>query len=684
MTMTVSASPQDDAAYDPELAQMKQFALMRALQNRQATEQAANLNAISSLSSGDKMGGTSRFQHYVNDPSQAVGAAMGAFGARRDAGSADAALAGQMQADAGARQRAYAAWLAQRQQGAPAAAAPQAPMAPQGAAQGTPAMGAAPGTPAFGAPTPQGGALPNTMGALQNPKLQGVVYNPDSASESDGGSPLSTEDVEQGQVISRGYEGSGDYGEEALPGESHGNSLPYILGEINDGDEDQDDEYDVGGEVTRLPKEGETYLGDDDDTAAEIDMGPQDENYELAKNSYNEEQYFPPRDAKAPTETTTDSTSVPQAVVPPESDKSMMGLRGGASDSGGYIRDPKEEAKRSLAEHEWGPEYDRRAPLEGEVEEQPVEASPEKPPSAAPGLMKVADRGDREEWLLNGMRQFPMLRGALQKAYALEVASKTVGKNRAPINLGQGVLWDPNTGKEMKSEEWQRRMEMRNQMKEEYANNQFLHQRDIELSREMDRAKTREERVAIAKEQAQVQRERMKSNERIANVRAGAKVKAAGTIAGAIQGNKLPADVRKSIVLSRFGLEKVKRIEGLLNGNPNAVGFKGFVPQIWLNRMDRGGVAARAAIAELGSMWVHERSGAAVTASEYPRLKPFIPEITDDIDTLRDKLKNFAEIYRDEQRINEGIATEMLGAKPSGGENASQQGGEGWGELQIK
>jgi hypothetical protein len=63
------------------------------------------------------------------------------------------------------------------------------------------------------------------------------------------------------------------------------------------------------------------------------------------------------------------------------------------------------------------------------------------------------------------------------------------------------------------------------------------------------------------------------------------------------------------------------------------------------NRMDPAGTNLRALIADIGSMKVHQRSGAAVTASEMPRLKPFVPGLSDDPATVRNKLQNFAAEY---------------------------------------
>jgi hypothetical protein len=85
---------------------------------------------------------------------------------------------------------------------------------------------------------------------------------------------------------------------------------------------------------------------------------------------------------------------------------------------------------------------------------------------------------------------------------------------------------------------------------------------------------------------------------------------------------------------------------GEMKGDSSATGWKGYVPNVILNRADPKGVDARAAIADLGSLVIHDRSGAAVTAAEFPRLRPFIPAATDDAVTVKKKLARFASEYR--------------------------------------
>ena len=56
-------------------------------------------------------------------------------------------------------------------------------------------------------------------------------------------------------------------------------------------------------------------------------------------------------------------------------------------------------------------------------------------------------------------------------------------------------------------------------------------------------------------------------------------------------------------------------------------------------------IDARAAISNIGSLKLHDRSGAAVTVSEFPRLAPFIPKVSDSPVAAKRKLDNLKSEY---------------------------------------
>lgn len=109
--------------------------------------------------------------------------------------------------------------------------------------------------------------------------------------------------------------------------------------------------------------------------------------------------------------------------------------------------------------------------------------------------------------------------------------------------------------------------------------------------------------------------------------------------------------------------------------NKDALGWKAYLPDKILNTVDRpsmkGGVDARAAVADVGSLVIHDRSGAAVTVSEYPRLKPFIPLPTDDHETAIKKLNRMRQILSEETSAMQDFYTPDQGYRGLGGGPAS-------------
>jgi hypothetical protein len=120
----------------------------------------------------------------------------------------------------------------------------------------------------------------------------------------------------------------------------------------------------------------------------------------------------------------------------------------------------------------------------------------------------------------------------------------------------------------------------------------------------------------------------------------------------------VPAAVNTAILTNSQNLNKINqaldllggRNVGDLKGDQAATGWKGYIPQPVLNRADPKGIDARAMIADIGSLIIHDRSGAAVTAAESPRLMPFIPLVTDDAETAKKKLTRFKQLYEQEQQ----------------------------------
>jgi hypothetical protein len=135
--------------------------------------------------------------------------------------------------------------------------------------------------------------------------------------------------------------------------------------------------------------------------------------------------------------------------------------------------------------------------------------------------------------------------------------------------------------------------------------------------------------------------------------------------------NTIPASANTAIITNQQNLAKINdalnllegKDVGKLKGDKDATGWKGYLPQAALNRADPGGIDARAMIADLGSLIIHDRSGAAVTAAESPRLMPFIPLITDSKETAVKKLQRFKQLYEAEQQGLQDIYSRANGYK---------------------
>jgi hypothetical protein len=135
----------------------------------------------------------------------------------------------------------------------------------------------------------------------------------------------------------------------------------------------------------------------------------------------------------------------------------------------------------------------------------------------------------------------------------------------------------------------------------------------------------------------------------------------------------IPATVNTAILGNEKANNQLDRAIALLSGkdlpgmtgDASATGFKGVLPNAILNRVDPQGVAARAEIADIGSLILHDRSGAAVTASESPRLMPFIPTTTDDNDTVLKKLGRLKLELANETAAMKDIYSKEQGYKES-------------------
>jgi len=118
-------------------------------------------------------------------------------------------------------------------------------------------------------------------------------------------------------------------------------------------------------------------------------------------------------------------------------------------------------------------------------------------------------------------------------------------------------------------------------------------------------------------------------------------------------------------------LAQIDNAIALVEANPNSFGLKYSMGDVVNQRLDPGGVTARAAVANIGSAVIHDRSGAAVSAKEFPRLTPFVGSVTDRSDSLADKLRQMRATVEDENNALQaswqaGAPPASLAAAPAG------------------
>ena len=106
-------------------------------------------------------------------------------------------------------------------------------------------------------------------------------------------------------------------------------------------------------------------------------------------------------------------------------------------------------------------------------------------------------------------------------------------------------------------------------------------------------------------------------------------------------GDRTTAAVRKQVSSNRTQIRAIDETLAELERHPSAIGLHRGVPVIGDDvnqRVDPEGVLARAGIANVGSLKIHDRTGAVMSAREQPRLVPFIPGIRDTPEAARTKL----------------------------------------------
>lgn len=117
-----------------------------------------------------------------------------------------------------------------------------------------------------------------------------------------------------------------------------------------------------------------------------------------------------------------------------------------------------------------------------------------------------------------------------------------------------------------------------------------------------------------------------------------------------IAANAVSPAALQSLAQNEVTLAKIDKARQLLKDSPGSVGLKNYLPDAVRQRTDPAGVPVRAIIADIAGQKIHDRSGAAVTVGEAERLRPYVPNMTDDAATVEEKLKLFDAEYRQIQQ----------------------------------
>jgi hypothetical protein len=158
---------------------------------------------------------------------------------------------------------------------------------------------------------------------------------------------------------------------------------------------------------------------------------------------------------------------------------------------------------------------------------------------------------------------------------------------------------------------------------------------------------------------------------------AGNPVKQVYSKADLVPGQTFAKPADKSSSASEKGVNAAQTLKDkanaaieLLKTNPDAVGWKTLIPNIFLQRMYPEGTASRMRISELAAEKAHELYGAAFTAAEMARAGKFLPQDGDDYETTLTKLQGMRDIAAEaEARWKKGsktVPTTPDGASGSG------------------
>ena len=112
---------------------------------------------------------------------------------------------------------------------------------------------------------------------------------------------------------------------------------------------------------------------------------------------------------------------------------------------------------------------------------------------------------------------------------------------------------------------------------------------------------------------------------------------------------KAPAQITQAVSGNRRQLKAIDATIELLRNNPKSVGLRyNVMPDALSQVFDPKGVLTRAGVSDVGSLLIHDRTGAAMNASESVRLKPFIPGPGDQSAAAIQKLERLKQLLTED------------------------------------
>lgn len=134
---------------------------------------------------------------------------------------------------------------------------------------------------------------------------------------------------------------------------------------------------------------------------------------------------------------------------------------------------------------------------------------------------------------------------------------------------------------------------------------------------------------------------------------------------------EVPPNQRKAMIDTNTQVAEIDNAIKMVSTKQSAFGAKNYIPDEAMQRMDPSGVAARAAVAKVSALKVHDLTGSAQTVAEVERLKPFLPRVTDTPQVIKTKLENLKrEMVMMEKEYQAAFPEERFvgapGSSPSG------------------